>query len=67
MGLEIGGRELDGGRDVRSGCGWLIRNSRKSSSRASEVSRFCIRVPVDYCWGTVVSSSSLLEGKKSDG
>ena len=28
---------------------------------------FQARVPADWCWGTVVSSSSLLEGKKLDG
>ena len=26
----------------------------------------CVRVPADCCWGTVVSSSSSSEGKKSD-
>ena len=37
-----------------------------SSSRVSKVSISCVRVPADCCWGTVVSSSSSLEGKKSD-
>ena len=67
MGEGIGGRGLGGGRDARSGCGWFIRNSGVSSSRASEVLRVCTRVPVDCCWRTVVSSLSSLEGKKSDG
>ena len=38
-----------------------------SSSRASEMSSVCVRVPADCCWRTVVSSSSSLEGKKSEG
>ena len=37
-----------------------------SSSRVSEVLISCARVPVDCCWGTVVSSSSSSERKKSD-
>ena len=45
----------------------FIRNSGVSSSRASEVSSVCARVPADCCWRTVVSSSSSLEEKKSDG
>ena len=32
----------------------------------NELSSLQVRVPVDYCWGTVVRSSSLLEEKKSD-
>ena len=67
MGLGKGGQGLGGGRDTRSGCGWLIRNSGVSSSRASEISSVCARVPADCCWRTVVSSSSSSEGKKSDG
>ena len=66
MGEGIGGREFGGSSDARSGCGWFIRNLGKSSSRVSEVSISCVRVPADCCWGTVVSSSSSLEGKKSD-
>ena len=38
-----------------------------SSLRVSEVSSSCTRAPADRCWRTVVSSSSSLEGKKSDG
>ena len=52
---------------MRSECGWLIRNSGTLSLKASELSMVCARVPADCCWGTVVSSLSLLEGKKSDG
>ena len=37
-----------------------------SSVRVSKVSSLQVRVLADCCWGTVVSSSSLLEGKKSD-
>ena len=37
------------------------------SSRASEMSSVCARIPADCCWRTVVSSSSSSEGKKSDG
>ena len=66
MGVGIGGRGLGGGSDWRSGCGWFIRNSGVLSSRASEVSSFCARVPADCCWGMVVSSSSSSGGKKSD-
>ena len=66
MGEGVGGRGLGGGRDVRSGCGWFIRNLGVLSSRASEVSSVCARVPADCCWGTVVSSSSSSEGKKSE-
>ena len=66
MGEGIGGQGLGGGRDARSGCGWLIRNSGMSSSRASEVLSVCARVLADSCWGTVVSSLSSSEGKKSD-
>ena len=36
------------------------------SSRVNKESSLQARVPVDYCWGTVVSSSSSSEGKKSD-
>ena len=67
MGEGIGGRGLGGGSEARRGCGWLIRNSEMSSSRVSETSRVCARVPVDCCWRTVVSSSSSSEEKKSDG
>ena len=35
-------------------------------SRVNEVSSFQARLSVDLCWGTVVSSLSLSEGKKSD-
>ena len=58
---------MGGGRDARSGCGWLIRNLRVSSSRFNEMLISCVRIPADCCWRTVVSSSSLLEGKKSEG
>ena len=37
-----------------------------SSSSVNEKSSLQARIPVDHCWGTVVSSSSLSEGKKSD-
>ena len=37
-----------------------------SSSKVSEVSSLQARLPADLCWGTVVSSSSLSERKKSD-
>ena len=67
MGEGIGGRGLGGGSDVRSGCGWFIRNSRVSSLRFNKVSISCARIPADCCWRTVVSSSSSSEGKKSDG
>ena len=66
IGEGIGGRGLGGGRDARSGCGWLIRNSGTSSSRASELLMVCARVSVVCCWGTVVSSSSSSEGRKSE-
>ena len=36
------------------------------SSRVNKESSLQARVPADCCWRTVVSSSSLLEGKKSD-
>ena len=58
MGGGIGGQGLEGGSDVRSGCGWFIRNLEASSSRVSEVSISCERIPADCCWGTVVSSST---------
>ena len=67
MGEGIGGQGLEGGKDARRGCCWFIRNLGVSSSRASELSSVYARVPADCCWRTVVSSSSLLEGKKSDG
>ena len=66
MGLGIGGRGFGGGRDARSGCCWFIRNSGVSSSRANELLMVCVRVSADSCWGTVVSSLSSSEGKKSD-
>ena len=46
-----------------------MRNSsvvEMSSSRVNEMSSFQARLPADHCWRTVVSSSSSLEGKKSD-
>ena len=58
---------MGGGSDARSGCGWFIRNLGVLSLRVSEVSISCARIPVDCCWGMVVSSLSSLEGKKSDG
>ena len=67
MGEGIGGRGLGGGRDMRSGCGWFIRNLGVLSSRVSKVLTSYARIPVDCCWGMVVSSSSLSEEKKSDG
>ena len=45
-----------------------MRNSSAvgmSSSRVNKVSSLQARVPADCCWGTVVSSSSSSEGKKS--
>ena len=36
------------------------------SSRVNKESSLQARVPADCCWRTVVSSLSLLEGKKSD-
>ena len=36
------------------------------SSRVNEVLSFQVRLPTDLYWRTVVSSSSSLEGKKSD-
>ena len=49
--------------------GWVARNSSAvgmSFSRVNEVLSLQARVLVDCCWGTVVSSSSSSEGKKSD-
>ena len=66
MGEGIGGRGLGGGKEARSGCGWFMRNSGVSSSRV-EVSSVCVRASAVCCWSTVVSSSSLLEEKKSEG
>ena len=57
---------MGGGRDARSGCVWLIRNSRVSSLRASEVLSVCARALAACCWRSVVSSSSSLEEKKLD-
>ena len=37
-----------------------------SSSRVSEVLSFQVRLLADLCWRAVVSSLSLLEGKKLD-
>ena len=49
IGEGIGGWRLGGGRNWRSGCGWLIRNSGVSSSRVNEVSMSCAKVPADSC------------------
>ena len=40
---------------------------KMSSSRINEESSLQVRVLVDYCWGTVASSSSSSEEKKLDG
>ena len=56
--------------DKRDRWGQVARNSPAvgmSCSRVNEKSNLQARVPVDCCWGTVVSSSSSSEGKKSDG
>ena len=42
MGEGIGGRGLGGGKEAKSGCCWLMRNSGVSSSRV-EVSRVCFK------------------------
>ena len=67
MGEGIGGQGLGGDSDASSGCSWFIKNLGASSSRVNKVSISCARIPADYYWGTVVSSSSSSEGKKSDG
>ena len=70
----IGGRGLGGmiggnmgRRDVLE---WAARNSsavEMSFSRFREESSLWARVPADCCCGTLASSSSSSEGKKSDG
>ena len=68
------GSWMDGGvgewnADRRERWGRVARNSSvvgMSSSRVNKVLSFQARLPVDLCWGTVVSSSSSSEGKKSD-
>ena len=65
LGGGVGGRNVD----KRGRWGQVARNSLAvgmSSLRVNKVSSFQARLPADCCWGTVVSSSSLSEGKKSD-
>ena len=77
--VEIGGQGLGGttgmvswvvgNRDSRDRWGQAARNSSAVgmlSLRVNEVLSFQTRLPADLCWGTVVSSSSSSEGKKSD-
>ena len=71
MGISgwAGGGVERGKLDRRDKWRWAARNSSAVgilSSSFNEVSSFQTRFPVDRCWRTVVSSSSLSEGKKSD-
>ena len=55
--------------DRRDKWGQVARNSSEVgmlSLSVNEESSLQARVPADYCWRAVVSSSSSLEGKKSD-
>ena len=55
--------------DRRDKWRWVVRNSSAVGMlflRVNEESSLQARVPADCCWGTVVSSLSSLEGKKSD-
>ena len=69
MGGWTGGAVEEWNVDRRDRWGWVARNSSVegmlSSSFNKELS-LQARIPVDCCWGTVVSSSSSSEGKKSD-
>ena len=69
IGKGIGGQGLGGTVGKRDRWGQAARNSSvvgTLSSRVNEESSLQTRVPADCCWGTVVSSSSSSEGKKSD-
>ena len=62
----MGGAVEGNSRDRR---GQAVRNSSAvgmSSSSCSKVLSFQVRLPVDLCWRTVVSSLSSSEEKKSD-
>ena len=69
LGSMMGAGGKKRGKFVRDRWERTTRNSSVvgiSSSRVNEVSSFQVRLLVDYCWGTKVSSSSLSEQKKSD-
>ena len=59
-----------GKEDKRDKWRWAARNSSAVgmlSSRVNKELSLQARVSADHCWGTMVSSLSLSEGKKSDG
>ena len=69
IGGWIGGGVGEWNVDRRDKWGRTARNSsvlEMLSSRVNGVSNFQARLLMDHCWGILVSSSSLSEGKKSD-
>ena len=69
MGWGTGGGIWGWNADNRERWGWAVRNSlaiRMLCSRVNKVFSLQARVLADCCCGTVVSSSSVLEGKKLD-